>query len=266
MPKEKPILLSDNLRTLINYTGGDWGLVKSDLMRLLASAESLENGQSLREAESEVLSLEAQIKELNLENSELQSLLEQSNTEVNRLRLEQSDSSQDNDKEPPELDVEAVNILLQICEAPYSASSIARTLDLPRFLIQHHLNILHRLDFVECGPEESINGNIVTVWLAKERGIGYLSKLGAFGKAEPKKEHLSSAERRILRYIDQWGLIAADAIAQLLDTGVDVARSMLYDLSEADWVDGRFVQQGTTLYGLTSKGKAWVAQNPAEPF
>lgn len=276
--KEKPILLSDNLRALIDYTGSDLGLVRSDLMKLLASAESLENGQSLRDAESQVLALEAeiadlkaafdaQIKELNLENAELQSLLEQSNTEVNRLRKHESErKDQQGAEEIVELPVDALNILMEICEAPYSASTIAKVLNMHRVLVQHHLNVMHRAGLVEVGPESDGEGNLRTVWLSTSKGIGYLVGLGCFDQPEQKKEYLSTAERRILRFIDQNGMTADVGIADLLDCGNIAAFLMLCSLESAQWINSQRDSRGTILYFLSPKGKAWVAENPSEMF
>lgn len=273
MPKDKPVLLSDQLRALLAYPGSNWGDVKSALRSMLTTAESLESGQALEHTVSQVMALEAQIKdvqtmhkaeleELNSENRQLQSLLEQSNTEVNRLRNQQSEgASQQTEEEPVELPVDAVNILLEICEAPYSARVIADVLGLHRVLVQHHLNAMHPFGFVEVGSNVDAEGNAYgAVWLATSKGIGYLVDHGCFGPPTEKKEWPKTAVAILLELSEQPGPIPADVIAfNILEPKVALVQYFLDAMTDPDYlVRAIYSDAEKPVWEITKDGTAYL--------
>ena len=103
MARKDP-LLSSQISILFDAIDGGEVPAKdklmSSLMKMLPAAQSLESGQAIAQTEGQVTALEKEIKDLQAmhgtelqkmtsENAELESLLEQSNAEVKRLKEEE---------------------------------------------------------------------------------------------------------------------------------------------------------------------------------
>lgn len=95
MAKSLSSKIGDLITAFGNKPRPDDGAIKSDLIQIRTLAETLENGQSTRETESQIATLQA-------ERDNLKAALTAANAEIDRFRAEQAKREKEDAEMPPE--------------------------------------------------------------------------------------------------------------------------------------------------------------------
>lgn len=280
----KRIPLFEQIGTLVSALGGSQpipaGKLKNALMALVADAKNLEEGHLAAEAESQIPSLKADIKELKslrkkqeAENANLAAMLKEAEDQINRL-LREEQERQESSKRLNDIQ-KKILVCVRIGGVKKSVADIAAEVGLGDRvdIAETHLHLLRDLNF--AWEENTFrNRTWVVVWSRRPEGNDYVleNNLLEVQTAPPeippktarKTDRLGQAQENVFTTIFRSVPLTSTELTEATHKHGEVALSALARDGFAE--QRRIDREGRLLdcWFLTEKGMNYIDRHKLE--
>jgi hypothetical protein len=233
-PKSPTILINGLVNALGEEPKPGWGTIRNDLITLASLVQELEEGETARQLETQIASLEAALEESNAENGNLKAELQKANAVIEAVWAEEKEREK-KEQEIPDIQFEILKRLPSEHSGIWlKISEIAYGVGIPVDEAEIHLDRLQRASLVTKG----FSANDAVVYHRNIRGTEFVValRLADEGNESGKpRQHADlmpiQQEALLLIARNAEGITEAELVQRVTSTADSLAPSVLLFLT-----------------------------------